>query len=302
MHWHARQIGIAPTRRPGPAEPRIDKLAAGQEPEVLAFLSENVTRTFGIVGFIRNNGLQSPHNPGTFYGCRNEYGQLEGVAIIGRFVLFEARYESAIEAFARIALQHSHIHMVLGPQDSVWSFWSYYAVGGQKPRRFCRQSLFELRWPVEVRQPVPGLRLATLEDLDLIVPSHARSAMEESGIDPLEVDPSGFRDRCRRRIEQGHTWVWVENGKLIFKTEVMTDSPDVTYLEGVEVSPEQRSKGYGLRCVAQLSMTLLRRTASVCLLASHRNNAAQSFYRTVGYKLIGNYDSIFLQENTKGGR
>src|SRR5713226_8181452 len=114
MHSHAGQtVGIESSRRSEAAKLRIGELAANEEAEALAFLSENVTRTFGMVGFIRNNGLQSPHNPGTFYGCRNEQGRLEGVALIGRFVLFETRHEAAIETFARIAQEHAGIHMVL---------------------------------------------------------------------------------------------------------------------------------------------------------------------------------------------
>jgi hypothetical protein len=253
--------------------------------------------TFGLAGFIRSNGLVSPHNRGTFFACRNEQGRLEGVALIGRFILFEARGQGVIEAFARTAQQHSTSHMLLGEQEEVKAFWSYYAEGGQSPRLCCCELLFELRWPVGVHQAVPGLRLATLDDLDLIVPSHARTVVEESGIDPLEVDPVGFRERCQRRIEQKRSWVCVERGKLIFKAEVVSDSRDVIYLEGVEVNPEERGKGHGLRCISQLSRTLLQRTASVCLFVNQRNKVAEAFYRRAGYQLISYYDTIFLKQN-----
>lgn len=273
----------------------LKKLAAEDEAEVLEFLSERPAHTFGMVGFIRSNGIVSPYNRGEFYGCRDHEGNLEGVALIGHYILFETRTNAAIEAFARLAQECRMSHMLLGEQDKVEPFWSYYSDGGQAPRLYCRELLFELRRPLEGREPVAGLRLASLNDLDLIVPVHAQIAFDESGINPLEADAERFRERCARRIELGHTWVWVEDGKLVFKAEVVTDTPQVLYLEGVWVDPQQRGKGIGLRCMSQLSRILMQRTASICLLVNEKSQGAQAFYRSAGYKFIGSYDTIFLR-------
>jgi hypothetical protein len=275
----------------------VSRLAAEDEAEVLDFLTERVANTFGMVGFIRSNGIVSPHNRGTFYACRNSDGELDGVALIGHATLFEARTDATIAAFARIAQGCRDLFMLFGEQDDVQIFWNFYSADGQQQRLYSREMLFERRSPVEKRAGVPGLRLATLDDLDLVVPVHARTAYEESGVNPLDVDPEGFRQRCARRIEQGRTWVLIENGKLIFKADIVTDSPDVIYLEGVDVHPEERGKGYGLRCISQLNATLLKRAPSIVLLVNETNKAAQSFYQKAGYTLIGNYDTIFLKQD-----
>jgi len=80
----------------------VSRLRAEEEAEVLYFLTERIASTFGMVGFIRSNGIVSPHNRGTFYACRNAEGELDGVALIGHATLFEARTDAAIAAFARI--------------------------------------------------------------------------------------------------------------------------------------------------------------------------------------------------------
>src|SRR3954463_12161453 len=67
--------------------------------EVLAFLAERSIHTVCMTGFIRDNGLISPYNRGTFYGCRNSEGRLEGVALIGHATLIEARTERAMREF-----------------------------------------------------------------------------------------------------------------------------------------------------------------------------------------------------------
>jgi predicted GNAT family acetyltransferase len=271
-------------------------LGVEHEAEVLAFLSERPDHTFGMIGFINANGLVSSHNRGTFFACRNERGQLEGVALIGHYILFETRTDSAIKVFARLAQECTVAHMVLGEQDKVDTFWRYYADGGQAPRLFGRELLMEQRWPVPVRGAVQGLRLATLADLDLVIPAHAQSALEESGVNPFEVDPRGFRQRCARRIEQDRTWVWTQNGKLLFKAEVITETALVTYLEGVWVDPQERGKGYGLRCISQLATVLLARSSCVCLLVNEKAEGAQAFYKRAGFQFVGYYDTVFLKQ------
>lgn len=274
----------------------VEELRAEQQAEVMGFLRERPTHTFGMAGFISRNGLVSSHNRGLFYGCRGEDGQLQGVALIGHYILFETRSEAAIRAFARLAQDCRAAHMLLGEQHQIDAFWSYYAEQGQEPRRFCRELLHEQIWPIEIGEAVPGLRLADLNDLDLVVPAHAQLALDESGIDPLATDPEAFRNRCARRIEEGQTWVWVDNGKLIFKADVITDTTEVVYLEGVWVDSNERGKGHGFNCMSQLCGELLMRTRSVCLLVNERFEAAQRFYKKAGFKVIGNYDTIFLKK------
>jgi hypothetical protein len=276
---------------------RCEELTAAEEPDVLDFLARRPIHTFGMAGFIRANGLVSPHNRGKFYAYRNDAGALEGVALIGHFILFEALSEAAIAAFARLAQDCCGLNMLLGEEGKVQTFWRYYSERGRPARLYCRELLLELRWPMEVHDEAQGLRPATIDDLDLIVPAHAQSAFDDSGIDPLQADPVGFRQRCARRVTQGQTWVWVEDGKLLFKADIITDTPEVVYLEGVWVNPLERRKGYGLCCMSQLSKDCLKRTGSVCLLVNEQFQSAQAFYKKAGYKFISNYDTIFLEQN-----
>jgi len=270
-------------------------LAEEHRTEVLAFLARRPTHTFGMTSFIRDNGLVSPFNRGRFYGCRDQQGKLEGVALIGHATLFETRSGAVIRAFAGLGQNCSDVALLLGEQKKVQAFWHHYSVRGQAARLLRRELLFEQRSPIEAREPVPALRLATLDDLDLIVPVHAQTVVEAGGVDPLEADPEGFRQRCSRRVEKRKTWVLIEQGDLVFKAEVLTQTAAVSYLEGVWVNPKERGRGYGLRCISQLSRSLLQRTSSICLLVDEKARAAQAFYRKAGYKSISCYDFIFLE-------
>ncbi|MGI9068629.1 MAG: GNAT family N-acetyltransferase [Pyrinomonadaceae bacterium] len=286
----------APYRQLSPDQRMVQvaTLNASHEREVLDFLARRPIHTVAMVGLIHDNGLVNSLNRGTFYGCRNVQGQLEGVALIGHATLMETTSDRALQAFAEIAQTCTTGHLIMGEKERIDEFWNYYAEAGQDMRLACRELLFELRWPVEARAEVPSLRLATASDLELILPVQAQMAFDESGVNPLERDPKGFRERCARRIEQGRTWVSVEDGKLIFKADIVSDTSSVIYLEGIWTNEERRSQGYGLRCISQLARQLLSRTQSVCVLVNEKNTKALNFYQRAGYKRRAVYDTIFL--------
>jgi len=297
MKQMLRQNAIFQNSRPVPqlSEVTVGALVADETSEVLFFLERRPIHTVAMIGFIRDNGLVSPLNRGTFYGCRSRQGQLEGVALIGHATLMETTTDRALQAFAEIAQKCTNAHMIMGEQQRIDDFWNYYAEGGQQEMRLaCRELLFQLQWPIQVHGQVPGLRPATAHDLDLMIPVQAQMAFDESGVNPLEKDPEGFRERCARRIEQGRSWVLVENGSLIFKAEVVSDTPEVIYLEGVWLNPDERGKGQGLRCMSQLARNLLSPSQSLCLFVNETNTAAQLFYKRAGYKLRSIYDTVFL--------
>jgi GNAT superfamily N-acetyltransferase len=280
------------------AEASVTTYALGDDEraEVLSFLAERPVHTVCLAGLIRDNGLESEHNRGTFYACRDARGRLEGVALVGHATLLDARTPRAYHEFALAAQCATRTNMIMGESDAVEQFWGHYADAGQPMRRACRELLFELTVPVEGARQVEGLRLATAAGLDLIAPVHAGLAEAESGVNPLEADAEGFRARCLRRIEQGRVWVVVsDDGRLLFKADVQAETPEVIYLEGVYVHPAERGTGAGRRCLKQLGRELLLRTRRVCLLVNEENERAHSFYRACGFRLRGVYDTIFLR-------
>lgn len=271
----------------------VAALSNEDEAEVLQFLSSRPIHNVGMIGFIRDNGIVSQLNRGTFYGYRSSADELEGVALIGHATLMEIRSEAAVRAFANVARTSTRLHLIMGEQIQIERFCTYYCQN-ESEMRVGREVLYQLNWPVPVHDEVQALRVATPGEIELVMPVHARLALQESGINPLESDPEGFRKRCARRIEQGRTWVWIEDGKLIFKAEVVSETPEVVYLEGVWVSEDERMNGYGMRCLSQLGRKLLLSTKSVCLLVNESNQAAQALYERAGFKPISLYESVFV--------
>jgi predicted GNAT family acetyltransferase len=277
----------------------VEPLTDESEREVLDFLSraDSVQAVF-MTSMVRDNGLESPFNRGIFYGARQEVrGELVGVALVGHATLVETADDFALRSFAQIAREIPGAHVHLGEVHLIKQFWRHYARGGQRARLVCRELLFELSDAPEAEEAL-GLRLATLDDLPFVLPVQACMAFEESGVNPMERDPVGFRIRCARRIEQGRVFVWIEDGRLLFKADVLADTERAVYLEGVYTSPPARNRAYGSRCVAQMARKLLRHgTRSIMLLVNEQNHKARAFYSRTGFRTTAYYDTIFLQSN-----
>ena len=269
-------------------------LRNGDEDEVLAFLSARPVHTVYMASLIRDNGLISEFNRGSFYGCRRG-NALVGVALLGHAIVMETESEGCIKAFAEVAMHHSPAHLIRGEKKQIETFWTYYAQGERNAHCFAGELLLQLK-EIPSTEPVPELRQATQDDLEEVVKVNASMAWSESGINPLTRDAEGFRERAARRIGKGRIWVWVKDRRLIYKTDIIAETPEATYLEGVYVVPDQRSKGYGLRCISQLAKLLLTRTKTICLTVNEKSFGSQQFYMRAGYELACRYDTIYLDD------
>jgi hypothetical protein len=274
-----------------------ETLTNEQQAEILAFLAARPLHTVILAGHIRDNGVVSVLNRGTFHGYRGSQGSLEGVALIGHATLLETRSHDALRAFARMAQTSPAIHLIMAEPEKVDRFWSYFAQAGARPRVFGRESLLELRWPVGIAPRVNELRQATMDDLEPVMLVQAEMALEKGGVDPMKADLVGFQRRCARRIELGRTWVLRDKQQLIFKVDIMANTPEAIYLEGIWVNPLKRGEEYGLRCLTQVATTLLLQTRSICVLVNENNLKGHALYRRAGFKARGSYQLVYLQSS-----
>jgi uncharacterized protein len=272
----------------------IAPAAVGMEMEILSALAVPTLTNVVMAGFIRDNGLVSAQNRGRFYVCRNKADKLEGVALIGHSILFDALSEGAIEGFASAARRDPSPHLLMGEHNAVQRFWTYYAEQRQTPRHVCPVLFLRRSEQFQLRQDVPELRLARPEDLEPIVRAQAAMAVETSGLDPLRKDPIGFRQRYLRRIDKNRVWVLMQNRRLIFKADVISETPDATYIEGVYVTREERGKGVGHSCLAAVGRKLQERTKAIHLFVENENTRTIAFYLKLGFDIAGQYDLLYF--------
>jgi uncharacterized protein len=146
-------------------------------------------------------------------------------------------------------------------------------------------------------EPPPGeteLRAATLDDLDVLVPTSAAAYLEEVGVDAHARDPALFEWRTRAQVEQGRSWLWRRDGHVLFKAEASAWTPQVVQLQQVWVEPELRGRGYAKRGLADLCRLLLAQTPTVCLFVRPENEPAIRLYEGIGMRRTSTYRSLIF--------
>jgi uncharacterized protein len=187
----------------------------------------------------------------------------------------------------------SRARMIIGDERAVTELWE--AVRPQLPRpREDRpgQPVFAIAEP-----PAPGesgLREAEPADVAALLPACAATHEGEIGIDPLRTDPEGFRRRTRQQIDDGRSWVWIEDGTILFKAEASAWTPYAVQLQQVWVDPPVRNHGYGRRGLSDLIRLLLERVPQVCLFVRADNPSAIRLYERVGMQRVGWYRSLLF--------
>jgi ribosomal protein S18 acetylase RimI-like enzyme len=256
---------IDPTR-----EQVLDYCAA--DPVERVFLEDAVRRGFG-----------------KFVGVADASGALVGLCHAGANLVPSGE---GCEELADVAAR-SQARMIIGAAGAVTALWD--AARDRLPRaREDRpgQPVFAIE-----EAPPPGetgLRAATLGDLDRLVPACAAAHELELGVDPLERDAEAFRWRTAAQIEDGRSWLWLEDGVVLFKAEASAWTPRAVQVAQVWTDPEARRHGYASRGMADLCRLLLATTPTVTLFVRTDNEPAIRLYEKIGMRKVLEYRSVLF--------
>src|SRR5262245_38033109 len=226
---------------------------------------------------------------GRFAAVERADGSLQALCHLGTNVVPSG---AGCGAFADVA-ERASPRMLIGEHHAVTDLWE--AAG----RRLGKAREARLGQPVYVSTSPPepggtGLRPATRDDLDLLVPACAKAHYEELGVDPLRRDANGFRWRTRVQVEERRSWVWIENGVILFKAEASAWTPGAVQLQQVWVDPPARRQGHGARALRDLIRLLLAQVPAVCLFVRAENLPAQRLYDSVGMEHVLDYRSVLF--------
>ena len=249
--------------------------------EILAFCAENpVERVF--LEDIARRGL------GRFTALAAN-GRVQALCHSGANLVPSGR---GCGVFAEV-VAGSRARMIIGEQNAVSELWMAASRELPSPREDRPGQ------PVYVLDEAPesgetGLRAATPADFDLLLPACAAAHREEIGIDPLDRDPEGFRWRTRAQIDEGRSWLWTENGTILFKAEASAWTPSAVQLQQVWVDPVARGHGYARRGLRDLCRLLLGRVPTVCLFVRRDNAPAIRLYEAIGMRHTISYRSLIF--------
>lgn len=183
--------------------------------------------------------------------------------------------------------------MVIGESRAVGELWTDASTRLPPPREDRPgQPVFVITEPPKAGRT--ALRLATPDDFELLLPACAAAHEQELGMDPMRRDAEGFRWRTRSQIEDGRSWLWEEDGTILFKAEASAWTPAAVQLQQVWVDPLVRRSGFGARGLRDLCRLLLSAVPAVCLFVRSENAPAIRLYEAIGMEHVLDYRSLLL--------
>jgi predicted GNAT family acetyltransferase len=126
------------------------------------------------------------------------------------------------------------------------------------------------------------------------LPACAAAHRLELGVDPLARDPEGFRWRTEAQIDEGRSWLWLEDDVILFKCEASAWTAQAVQLQQVWVDPAARRHGYGARGMRDVCRLLLETTPAVTLFVRSENTAAIALYEAIGMTKALEYRSVLF--------
>jgi ribosomal protein S18 acetylase RimI-like enzyme len=221
-------------------------------------------------------------------------GLITAALLAGALVIPCVPDQDDAELLAGVLDRHSPPRMMVGRREQVHAL--------HRARRLAPT-------PREVRDPQPlmalcrgrlraegspSVRRAQPGDLDLLVVAAAAMHREEMGIDPLAIDPAGWRARMAVLIARGWSWVWIEGGEVLFKAELSAWTAEVVQVQGVYTAPSARGRGIATAGLAAVCEALHAEVPTCSLYVNHFNVAALRVYTRLGFETVGEFATIIL--------
>jgi predicted GNAT family acetyltransferase len=196
--------------------------------------------------------------------------------------------DSAIALVAeRILTRMLPVRALISPANLVEGLWN------RLRTRLAPPTVVRMNQPVYAIRPrfdYPDLteaRYATLRDLDALVPACAAMHREEVGIDPLDRDAAGYRERVRELIEKRRSVIRIVDGMIAAKVEYSAVTTDAVQLMGVWTNPSYRRQGLSYALLREVCGHLFRKGKTVTLFVNDFNRPAIALYEGLGFERIG---------------
>lgn len=207
--------------------------------------------------------------------------------------------EEAIEGFVRALTGIRRCSSIVGPSDQALALWNRLSERWGRPWSQIR----ELR----ASQPMMALGSDPVVEADgrlqRIGPQHmdayfeaaVRMYTEEVGVSPIVGgDPGPYRNYVRQVIETGRAFGILDQGRVIYKSDIGSAAQDVGQIQGVWLDPAYRGHGLATRAMAGVVRLAREEFDTLSLYVNSFNAPARATYRKVGFREVGEFATVLF--------
>lgn len=270
----------------------LRRLTADDAPSLAALLDEDRLQNVYLRSELRLAGLAT----GQWWGIDGARpGELRAALLGGPLVVPWVPDADDVERLAEALSRQQAPRMLVGPRAQVLAL--HQARRPAPPLRELRdpQPLLRLeRHRTAARHGSGNVRVrrGTLDDLDRLTVAAADMHREEMGVDPLAIDPAGWRTRMSTLIQRGWSWVWTEHDEVVFKAELSAWTPDAVQIQGVYTAPRHRNRGIATAAMAAVCDAVLDDVPACTLYVNHYNAAARRVYDRLGFEQVASLATL----------
>jgi len=196
-----------------------------------------------------------------------------------------------------LARRAERLRALIGSLDLVDALLPFVEDAGSRTRVRVRELFLEVdATTLDPDSSLPELRLATLDDLDLVTRAASRAHLEEMGDDPFARNPEAFLGRVARMILEERVYVLREDDTLVFKAELSALCPLGAQISGVYTDPAHRNRGIARRGTVETTRRVLESAPAVCLFVREDNPPALRAYERGGFRHLSDYRTLFFED------
>ena len=226
-----------------------------------------------------------------------------------------------LDAFAHQArMQGRQCSSIAGPAEAVLGLWRRLEHAWSVPREVRpNQPSLQIAGDPLI-EPDLGVRHATLDDLDDLVPACVAMFEEEVGYSPIAFSGRAYTQRVRSLVTDRRSFIARASqpvpgpapragegaggrgrtaadatGEIVFKAELGAVTSAVAQVQGVWVDPRHRGRGHSEPGMAAVVMAARRDVAGIVSLYANAYNArALAAYHRVGFEQVGTFATVLF--------
>jgi predicted GNAT family acetyltransferase len=274
----------------------VRALTATDRDEALALCARNPTANVFVAARIEEGALLSM--PGALLGFDTGSGLRSMAWASANLVPVECDDE-ALDAFAyRLRRWRRQCASIFGPSHQVLGLWERLGPSWGRPRAIRHpQPLMSTtvrpqHWGIE---PDPRVRLARMDEVDDVLPAAAAMFTDEIGYPPYVGSTASYRQVIAGLVRAGHTYVWSDRGRVMFKADIGSVGVGAAQVQGVWLASALRGQGLAEPLMAAVTDAVLTTIApEASLYVNDFNVPARATYRALGYAEVGTFSTVLL--------
>lgn len=259
----------------------------------MALLNANPIENLFVLARVAAFGLER-----LVLGCEvlgmERHGELVALCHAGSNIVPVNVDEEAARLFAQRLGPQRMASSIMGPAQQVRWLWEDLS---QRGKSWSQAREVRARQPLMAISGEPlvegdsRVRMITMADFPAYFDAAVAMYTEEVGVSPMESSGS-YRRYVQELVSGGRAFGIVEDGKVLFKSDVGALFGPFCQIQGVWLAPELRGQRVSVPAMAEVVNLVRPRHPIQSLYVNDFNTRARRLYETVGFTTVGEFATV----------